>query len=176
MKLRDLPAMPQSVLGLPIVYDIDFPGIAEAIGLWPLKGIRVGLRWFGIAPEERTAVLYHEAGHCKLWHAEKRLLWSLWMTLEPRRVWRILSLPDGATDAELLKHLPDRLRAVSHQHEIEADAFAARMGYADGLLAFLNRHADLLASPLHPSPAERVQRILESMDEETSCHHEAKQS
>jgi len=62
------------------------------------------------------------------------------------------------------------LLAVCRSREYEADAFAARAGYRDGLVGFLRRltppqapqglAATLLAT--HPAPAKRIKRLVEA--------------
>lgn len=108
--------------------------IAAAVGLWPFAFIMLGVLAYDLTHMEREAIIAHERGHLRLWHAWR----SLW--------WRIRGL-DVADQCE-------RRRAL----EYEADAFAVKHGHASGLLVFLHRLPP--ASTLwHPSPRERIARI-----------------
>jgi len=62
--------------GVPVRVD-RFPKrefIAEARGVWPFKRIVVSPHFLMMHPTYQRAVLAHEAGHCKHFHFEKRIL------------------------------------------------------------------------------------------------------
>lgn len=162
MKLRDVPIIPTAVMGIPVRYDAECEQIAEAIGYWPLKSIRVGPLFKTLHLVERNAVLYHEAGHSKLFHAEKRLLASLLIALNLKLIWRVLCAP-AASDMELMAMLPDNLTGIARKHETEADAFAVEMGFGHGLLEFLQRFGRAQNNPMYPHPLERIAFIQGAM-------------
>lgn len=125
------------VCGIPVVLDPALPRLAVARGLWPFKRIEVGPAWFALTPEERIAVLYHEAGHCKAWHMELRAL----------------LLP-------LLFITPQRHQRWCREQEFFCDRFAAALGWGWPLAVTLCR-TRVPDHPLYPSNAERVARLKE---------------
>lgn len=100
--------------GIPVLYDPELNGIAFARGLWPLKMIVVGPGWLRLGGPVQQAVLAHEAGHCRLFHLE----------------WRILLVLFGWCGWA---------QAIARRHEFEADAFAVREGEGAGMLQLLRR-------------------------------------
>lgn len=103
--------------------------------------IRAGLfRVYDIQPayyrlpvRQRIAVLAHEAAHIKYGHGWRAALAALWMNA-------------------------DRLAALRHRHELEADAYAASLGFGPALAVVLLTHPEH-ASRTHPSTAERVAKL-----------------
>lgn len=82
---------------------------------------------------ERMAVIAHEAGHVYHKHLWRRLVLAWFMGR-------------------------DELRAFYHHQELQADAFAASMGYGAQLAAFLARRPD--ADSLHHPATKRRVAIL----------------
>lgn len=111
-------------------------GVKVLVTWLPLCAVRVPFsrvivvgRFFLPLPEaEQDAIIAHEYGHIRL-HSLARRTFDTWAL---------------------------GLRGMLHQHEFEADAFAARLGYAEPLAAYLSRSRD---DPLHPPIAERVSRL-----------------
>ena len=104
------------VEGIVVRFDEDFPGVAESRGIWPFKRIVVGARFFHMHGSTQRAVLLHEAGHCKLFHMERR----------------ILALP-----ALFLN--PGFANDLCVRQELQADKFAADKGFGVELLALIRR-------------------------------------
>lgn len=125
------------ILGLPISYNQQFKGVAVARGVWPFKHIEVGVSWFGLSMGERIAVLMHEAGHCKLLHLEKRILWLplFWTKFVER---------------------------IAMDQELEADEFAFRHGYGVEFLQFLKRFRYVKGDyyPNYPERSEHLKRLM----------------
>lgn len=108
--------MPSFFLGIPIEFDINSKLMADSRRVWPWKKIVLGQSWFRLPNREREAVLLHEAGHCKLFHLEKR----------------IAAIP-------LLFLRPAFATEIAMRHELEADRFAAERGFAVELLSVLRK-------------------------------------
>lgn len=125
------------ICGIPVVFDPYCATVAVARGIWPFKKIAVGLSWYALDAGERLAVLYHEAGHCRALHMEKRLA----------------MLP-------LLFVAPGFVMRFARAQEIEADRFAAENGCRAESIEFLGRIPQE-ASHFYPSSAERVRRLKE---------------
>lgn len=121
-------------LGIRVIYDPAMEIVSDSRGLLRWKRIYVGPSFFKLRPEESSAVLAHEAGHCHLKHLEKRLL-RLWMLA-----------------------FPSRMLALIHEHEYEADAFAARAGFGAQLRAFFARLPPS-TNILHPPLQSRIERL-----------------
>jgi len=129
--------------GVPVRVD-RFPKrefIAEARGVWPFKRIVVSPHFLMMHPTYQRAVLAHEAGHCKHFHFEKRILALPFLILTP--AW---------------------IREFAHDQEIEADAFAATQGYGLELAAMLDQHV-FGESDFYPSNATRSSRLREMCHE-----------
>lgn len=112
-----------------IRFDPKFRGIASATGLWPFHRIMVGKDFLRFNSPQRAAILWHEFGHIRLWHAEKRLL-------------RILMNP-----------FRDNTKAID-QHEFEADDYAKAAGYGKELAEALE-----IIDLFTPRSALRTRRI-----------------
>jgi Zn-dependent protease with chaperone function len=141
----------KTFLLIPVKYDRKRTGIAWACGLWPLKSIVIGMGWFGLTPSEQQAALAHEAGHCRHFHLEKRLL----------------LLPFAGCEWA---------QAIARRHELEADAFAVRHGHGHGMLQLVHRAlrvewafrdrrgpptlAEVVDRLLSPAPEVRAKHIL----------------
>ena len=123
-------------LGIPVRYDPTLPVICHSRwwGSWSL--IVVGPAFMRFHPRERTALLLHEAAHCRLLHVKHRLL-SLW----------------------LLFWCPSALSLLCRRQEFEADEFVARLGYGPDLATALLR-VNSRASSLHPPKQQRIDRLL----------------
>jgi Zn-dependent protease with chaperone function len=137
------------VLGIPVHFDPSFTGVAQARGFWPFKRISVGPRWVKLKRAEQHAVLYHEAGHCKLFHMEQRLLYLpiLFLSLISKRAKRIIA-------------------DMTHGQELEADGFAAQHGFGIDLASMLMRHA-ATESQFYPDNRIRVARLKEKHHAQT---------
>lgn len=120
------------VCGIPVLLDVTCDVPARAAGVCA-KRIIVGIKWYELPVEERLAVLYHEVGHCVHHHLLKRLL----------------MLP-------VLLVAPGFVTRWARAQEIEADAFAARHGYAAPLTNYLARNR-APATGFYPSPEERME-------------------
>lgn len=129
---------PPECLGIPVRYQPTFKGISDSRGLWRWKKIVIGPAFTAFPAREQAAILLHEAGHCKLFHLEKRIA-RLWLLL-----WR-----------------PSRLSAYCAQQEFEADRFAAGCGYGADLARAFSRLA-VSDSILHPPIALRIERLTHS--------------
>lgn len=136
--MRTMKAMPFKVLDIPLVYDDRLALISDSRGVWPFKRIVVGPAFNRLTPREQQAVVLHEAGHCKLYHLEKRLV-MLW----------------------LAAFSPRRLIAMCHEQEYAADRFAAAAGYGLDLVSLFNkmREAEQEVS-FHPPLASRIERLM----------------
>lgn len=115
-------------MGIPVVFDPDVE-VAFAVGIWPLKRIKVGARFLTFDRDMQVAILLHELGHCRMFHMEQRMLmiplfWTKWAF------------------------------RVAHNQEIAADAFAARGGYGVHMLRFLAFARD--GAEYHPSKERRM--------------------
>jgi Zn-dependent protease with chaperone function len=107
---------PECFHGIPVEVDRKSPLIADSRGIWPFKRIVLGESWHFFPPREREAVLYHEVGHCKFFHLEKRLALLPLLFLRPALVTQI-----------------------SIAQELEADRFAAERGFGVELLSVLRK-------------------------------------
>lgn len=130
--VRSIPAGAE-IRGIPVVYVASSPYVAHAAGIWPLKRIIVGPRWFDFDAEEQAAVLMHEVYHCRALHMEIRWLmlpffWTEWA------------------------------RRIGREQEFSADRFAAREGYRHELMYFLSRYPPR-EEPFHPSSWERIRHL-----------------
>ncbi len=120
---------------VPVFYDPKLEHFADSRGIGPFKKIVVGPSFSQLAPPEQAAVVLHEVGHCKLRHLEKRLLVA-WMFL----LW------------------PPYMVRLCHEHEYEADAYAAKQGFGGYLISLFERLEG--AKPFwHPSAASRIERL-----------------
>lgn len=126
-------------LGIPVIYDPEFARVAEACGVWPLKHIVVGDKFYRLPMDERTAILYHEAGHCLHWHMEKRLLVVPLLLLGTRRV-------------------REWVHGLARRQEYEADALAWQHGYGPAMARVIRRFTEQ-DSIFYPSHAERLARL-----------------
>ena len=130
-----LPHQLHDFLGIPVRVNPRTKLISYSAWPWPAKRIIVGPQWFMLDPRTRAAILLHEAGHCKLFHLEKRLA-SLW-----RLAWS-----------------PKSLLALCVEQELEADTYAAERGYGAELIMLYSTLTEQ-ESIYHPSVAERCKRI-----------------
>ncbi len=128
--------MTPDCLGIQVHYRPRFKGISDSRGVWRWKKIIVGTVFTQFPMREQAAILLHEAGHCKLFHVEKRIL-NLW-----RLFWRPASLVN-----------------LCIQQEFEADRFAAGCGYGPDLARAFCRISNE-KSLLHPPLEERVDRLI----------------
>ena len=117
------------VHGVEVYYDPDTEQLAHAVGVWWRKRIVVGPIWWTLHRRERYAILLHEAGHCRRYHLEVRLLWLplFWTEFAAR---------------------------LCRQQELAADAFVAEQGYGADLLAALRR-LETVPGTFYPSHEER---------------------
>jgi len=126
-----------NTLGVPVRYDPQAKMISDSRGLWRWKKIVVGpMFWINFDEREKQAILLHEAGHCKMFHLEKR----------------ILRLP-------LMLVRPSFVASYCRAQEFAADQFAAGCGYAQDLARALSK-IRAGGGPLHPDLPTRIARLL----------------
>ena len=121
--------------GVRVIHWSGLQVISACFGIWPLKCILVGTRFWELSDGEQYAVLYHELGHYRLWHHEKRLLY-----------------------APLLLARPSLFFRLCRDQEFEADAFAASQGFG-GYLSYLFSRMVGSPSKFHPDFAARIERL-----------------
>lgn len=121
--------------GVPVSYDPGLKNISDSRGIWPFKKIVVGPQFLQLSPGEQGAVLLHEVGHCQLYHLEKRIA-MMWLVLVS----------------------PKRLLRLCLAQEYEADAYAAKEGFAPYLASVFSRLQDA-EGVLHPDLALRIERL-----------------
>jgi Zn-dependent protease with chaperone function len=123
------------VLGIPVVHVPGLPVTAETSGIGPWAKILVGEGIFRLEPRVAGAVLLHEAGHIKLGHLRKRVVFAL------LNFWR-----------------PMAIGHYCREQEFEADRFAAGCGYARELALYF-MIVNAVSGPYHPPRSERVLRL-----------------
>lgn len=119
-------------LGIPVRYDENLKSICESRGVFRWKEIVVGPDFARFPAGEQAALLTHEAGHCKRFHVERRLLALL---------------------------TPWRLKRLCIEQEFEADRFARAMGFGPLLASAFARLAPA-KQVLHPPRHERIMRLI----------------
>lgn len=151
----------ENIFSVPVRYDPKRPGVAWACGVWPWKSIVVGMAWFGLTPAEQQAALWHELGHCRLWHMEQRIAIVLFAYFK----WA---------------------QKLARRHEFEADAFAVAHGHGFGMLRIIHRSMrsewafrervgpptidEVIERLLSPTPEDRAHNVLRLAQE--SRHEE----
>ncbi len=152
--------------GIPVYFDSEYPGQAEAMGIWPRKYILVGYSFMQLRERVRAAVLFHEYGHCVRLHMEKRslvvplmLAWVLIPT--------IISKLRGR-DTDPARFLPKFFLAWTQKQELEADEFAAREGYGHDLAQMI-RESRSVSHWCYPSANERIERLMEVSNAQVSA-------
>ena len=149
------------ILGIPVWFDDAFEGISDSRGFLWWKGIFVGQSWTRLTRREQGAVLLHEAGHVKLWHAEKRILPSLRMHFFNLR--KIAAIVRAKNEAQVRSMWGELLKdsgvaALAREQEFEADRFCAGCGYGSDLaMAFSRMQTE--SDPMHPPTEERLLRL-----------------
>lgn len=124
-------------MGYPVRYDPKCKYVSVARGYWRWKRIDIGPAFLQLSDREKGACLLHEAGHCTLRHAEKRIL-NAWLILFGVK----------------------RLLAYWHAQELEADRYAAACGYGMDMVQFLSRFTRPQRWPMtHPEPRERIAHL-----------------
>jgi len=126
-----------NILGIPLRYDPNMKTIAESRGLWPFKAVYLGPQLPCFPPREQQAFLLHEAGHCMLFHLEKRIA-NLWRLVWPPAFFRYLRM-----------------------QELQADRFVAHCGYGEDLARGFERIIPT-QSVFHPPISERVARLRQA--------------
>lgn len=121
-------------LGIPVRYDPSLRVISDSRGVWPFKRIVVGPAIQNFTREEGQAILMHEAGHCKLFHLEKRLA-RLWMLVRPQM-----------------------LGDYCKRQEYQADYFVVQLGRGRELVSVLEK-TQSRGGPIHPDAASRIERL-----------------
>lgn len=104
--------------------------------LW--RTIQLGERFYDLTEREQRAVLAHEEGHIKHWHAWKRLAWIL-------------------SGLAFLK--TEKFFEMCEAQEMEADRYAARKGHTAGLLSFLLKHDPYEKLEGYPTIKQRIKAI-----------------
>ena len=105
--------------------------IASSYGIFFWKRIKVGKRFHSLPFNMKKAVIAHELGHCEKFHIELRILCFIFFF--PALLW------------------------LCRRQELEADAFAAKLGYAPELRELLKDEWDGKGS--HPSHRTRRQHL-----------------
>ena len=123
-------------LGFPVAYNPRSKSISDSRGLWPFKRIVVGPFFSIFGDREKQAILLHEAGHCKMFHLEKRVVRAFTSIFRP-----------------------SLLSEYCRAQEFAADQFAAGCGYALDLASALSRIKSS-GGPLHPDLSIRISRLL----------------
>lgn len=159
----------QRTEGIAVYVDERAGVLARSAGLWPRKRIVVNAAWELLPEPERTAVVYHELGHCRGMHMEKRVA-MLAIALIPVMVavpWPILV---GVVATAIAWELATWL---ARQHEFDADRYAARRGHGAGLVRFLARARGPNdgASDFYPSHSERIE-ALATIPREAPCSND----
>lgn len=161
------------------------PHFCVAHGFFWAKRIIVGPKFRRLTAREAEAVLLHEVGHCKLRHAEKRVLAVLmsWRVtvLYLKAMWRVGRRFRGGLSSTLAQRMIESeteailkaapaLAALHRRQELEADTFAAACGYGVDLVQFFRRitHG---GGAGHPTPDERVAHLEAILKESSNGLH-----
>lgn len=126
----------QTIDGMRVHFDPMLPRIADSRGILWWKKIVVGSGFYAFPDRERMAILLHEIGHFRIRTIETRLA-NLWM----------------------LFVFPKRLARLCREQEFSADDYVKERGFARDLAAALTRLPGKNGL-LHPSPDERIARLL----------------
>lgn len=121
-------------LGIPVRFDERMQIISDSRGIGPWKEIVVGPAFMQFGSREKTALLLHEAAHCKMRHVEKRLL-RFWMVFWPPALFR-----------------------YCREQEYAADRFVRELGFGPDLARVFARIQGG-SGPLHPPHDERIHRL-----------------
>lgn len=142
--------------GVQVVYDEHCTLPARAAG-FVRKRIVVGPSFALLPTGEQYALLYHELGHCRSMHMEKRAA-MLAIALVP-----LLWIPFAVTVPIIAALLVWELASwLARRQEHSADAEAVRAGYGSDMVAYLNRVSTPEhdgSSDFYPSHAERIAYI-----------------
>jgi Zn-dependent protease with chaperone function len=123
------------VHGIRVSYSDKLSLLSESRGIWPWKKIVVGPLFWQLTFREQGAVLLHEAGHCRNFHLEKRLLMTPYILFRPSLVLQICA-----------------------EQEFEADFYSAAHGYSYELMTLFQKMT-AQKSPFHPDMASRIERL-----------------
>lgn len=104
----------------------------------PWHTVQTGELFRGLSPMEQRAVIAHERGHLRHWHAEKRLIWVL--------------------TGRALFDWPGFL-AMCERQELEADQHAVDRGHAAGLRVFLIRNGRAGRALGYPCLSKRLEAL-----------------
>lgn len=156
---------PMSIDGVPVIYDENTVHLARAVGMWPKKRIVVGPAWWKLTEDEQLAVLYHELGHCRGFHFEKRA-GLLCLVIAPI----LIVFPWPMTVAVVVSLLAwEFVTWIARGHELEADRFSAARGYGAAMSTYLRRPESRRPdSEFYPSHADRLAALAE-LTKEKSC-------
>lgn len=151
-------AQPAQFEGVELVFDEQAHLPAQAVGI-VRKRIVVGPQWAMLPEREKYALLYHELGHCRSLHMEKRV-GMLCLALVPL-CWLPLAVIVPIVAAALVW---EGASWLARRQEHEADAVAAHAGYGEDMVQYLKRvttpgHDG--SSDFYPSHAERIAHIKE---------------
>lgn len=154
----------QTTLGIPVYFDETAKATARATGLWPRKRIILGPMWAKLPEPERTAVLYHEIGHCKALHMEGRALVTC-AAFAPA----VFLLPGKLLVVILVTLVLWELAAwLARKSEYDADRFAAQHGHGPALARYLCRPiAYDGATDFYPSRSDRIDAL--ATQQEAPC-------
>lgn len=123
-------------MGIPVRYDPNAKIISDSRGIWPFKRIMIGPTFFNFDEREKQAILLHEAGHCLLFHLEKRIA-HLWLLL-----WS-----------------PADLARYCEAQEYQADRFVSECRYGVDLARAFSKISED-GGALHPGTHSRIARLL----------------
>ncbi|RQN37360.1 M48 family metalloprotease [Paraburkholderia tropica] len=104
----------------------------------PWHTIQTGDLMDCLIPSVRAAVIAHERGHLRHWHAEKRLLWFL--TLRVLWDWQ-------------------GFLQMCEEQELEADRYARKMGHGLALRMFLIAHGHRRKQLGYPCLHKRLEAL-----------------
>lgn len=104
----------------------------------PWMTIQIGPAFERLAEIEQQAVIAHERGHIRHFHAWKRVWWLITGRMHRRTA---------------------DFCSMCVEQEYEADAHAARTGHLKGMISLLSRLPER-QSPDYPSPKQRIKRLL----------------
>jgi hypothetical protein len=125
---------PKEVLGIPIVYAVDSKhAVADARGFGKRARIVVGPMWHRLDVRMQAAVLYHEAGHILGRHRELRAAMMILLCLPAFLLlpWVLLACIVSTLVVYFV------IERWAQNQEIDADRFAARMGFGREMLHFV---------------------------------------
>lgn len=155
-------------LGIPVLYDPALPILSDSRGIGAWKKITVGPSFLELTERQKGAVLLHEAGHCKLWHTEKLIAYTL---RHPHLLAALIAASIAAArrfkkdspaarvwfQQELERRAPG-IAAYRQAQERQADTYAANCGYGADLAQVFARMGDA-GGGFHPDVESRIRHV-----------------